>query len=233
MQPTYVCSFLTGNWPSGNQLLGNRYAQTVAEMVRRHAPGAEFHLFTDRKEIEGVHCRPFPQLDGWFGSLYQFSRDAFPEGSRVFSVDLDTTILGDLTPLLNIGELTSCLVGINDTGPQGKWSRRLTNGVMSWVSGPRYWPIWDSFRPNIGRKRPFRLPAGGECVTDEQWLNYHIKDEWRGWDELLGPGVVMSFKWHLRIQKKQIGPETKIVYFHGRPRPHEVNAPWNPHFLRS
>lgn len=228
MPATYICSFLTGAWPNGTRELGERYARIVAGMAREFAPGAEFVLFSDRKKIEGVNVRTIPNLDGWWGSLYQFSPEAFPEGSRVFSIDLDTTIVGDLKPLLEVP--LDKLVGLNDTGPQGVWTRRLANGVMSWQAGPRYYPIWERFVPNIGKRRPFVLD--GKFVTqDEQWLKHFIGYDWTGWSDLFGKDAVMSYKWHLLSQRRTITAETKIIYFHGQPRPHQVKQVWNPHYL--
>lgn len=225
-----LCSFLTGDWPNGNRALGDRYAQVVAGSVAKYAPGHEFVLFTDRKAITGVTCRPIPTLDGWFGSLYQFSPDAFPEGTRVFSVDLDTAIIGDISPLLSVD--LKYLVGIDDTGPKAKWTPRLTNGVMSWIAGPRYWPIWEQFKPNIGKSRPLCLPGARQpsVITDEAWLRHFIGNEWVGWGEAT-PGAVISYKWHTISQRVPVDEKVKIVYFHGQPRPHQVPVAWNPHRL--
>jgi hypothetical protein len=221
---TFIVSFLTGNWPA-TAALGDRYARVMAASYAKHAPGAEFVLFTDRKAISGVNTRTLPNLGGWWGSLYQFSPEAFPEGSRVFSVDLDTAIVGDLTPLLEV-DLTT-LVGIDDRGPRAEWRNKLTNGVMSWIAGPRYYQIWEDFKKNVGGKPPFRLPNGHPCVMDETWLNHYIGADWRGWDVK----NVMSYKWDFISMRRPVTPDTRIVYFHGQPRPHQVNQPWNPHYL--
>lgn len=224
---TVVCSFLTGIWPL-NRSVGDRYAQIVARTVAQRAPDAEFVLFTDRAAIAGVNCRPLPKLAGWFGSLYQFSPDAFPEGTRVLSIDLDTAIIGDLAPLLTADLDT--LVGINDRGITGEMPPRLANGVMSWIAGPRYWPIWLNFKPFIGGKPPFKYKLSPKPIaTDEAWLALHIGPEWRGWDTA-APGTVVSYKWHILRHELPIG-DARVVYFHGRPRPHAVDESWNPLYM--
>jgi hypothetical protein len=228
MRPV-VTSFLTGNWPhlpgTGSKDLGSRYATVLAATLARFAPQADFVLWTDRTadELPGIDCRPIPALPGWFGSIYQFAPEAFPEGTRILSMDLDTAVIGDLTPFLEVP--LDKLVGIGDTGNAVRG--QLCNGIMSWEAGPRYWPIWNNFKHNVGRPPPFDSPVG-RITTDEAWLRWHVKSAWVSWAKLL-PRMSRSYKNEVLRGNKTVDDGARIIYFHGNPRPHTVAESWNPH----
>lgn len=211
---THITAYLTGGWPDRTGL-GVHYARVMAAALARYAPQAEFTVFTDQA-LPGINTRPIPALSGFFGRLYQFSPEAFPRGTRVLSLDLDTAILGDLTPILTMD--LSQIVGLGAFGPRHDWARPLMgNGLMSWIAGPKYWPLWLDF------------PKGFRG-TDETWTRSALKDEWRWVDELV-PNAVMSYGWDMRRAKRPITPDTRIVYFYGVPRPHQINETWNPLYL--
>ena len=162
---THITAYLTGRWPDRTGL-GVHYARVMAAALARYAPQAEFTVFTDQA-LPGINTRPIPALSGFFGRLYQFSPEAFPRGTRVLSLDLDTAILGDLTPILTMD--LSQIVGLGAFGPRHDWARPLMgNGLMSWIAGPKYWPLWTDF-------------PKGVRGTDETWTRSVSRTNGAGW----------------------------------------------------
>lgn len=86
-----------------------------------------------------------------------------------------------------------------------------------------------------------RVPGWGPMTqgirTDEQWLHHYIyPNGWAAWQDLI-PGACLSYKYDIKAQNrgraeaKPIVPgSTKVIFFHGQPRPHDVVAQWNPHW---
>lgn len=94
--------------------------------------------------------------------------------------------------------------------------------------------------PAMPRHPYFDLAINGVVVTPKGWDR--IATEHRGENDMKWmrefphvlmddkwPGAVQSYKAHVRPQEKQHGLSgtTKIVYFHGKPKPHELmHLPW-------
>jgi hypothetical protein len=89
---------------------------------------------------------------------------------------------------------------------------------------------WQGSRPDIFY--PFyRNPyfwiekcVTGECWGDQGFIAKHVSD-WEAWQDLF-PGSVGSYKntW----KQKKPPPEARIVCFHGKPKPYEVDHDWVP-----
>lgn len=256
--PIFVC-VLTGDWPGSTDEirktipdLGARYVQRLYEMVCRHAPPNrrfKFVCFTDRFEIPGidiVYIREDQRAWAYFQKLMLFT--AFPEGQRVIYLDLDTCIVGPWARLAEIPLLD--IVMLRDI-----WNQPMpASGIMSWRAQPAYNRIWIDFNFPPGARPPFRhkptFVNGGkgpqpnvDCRTDEHWLHHYVcPNGWVALQDVLPPGFLVSFKHSLmrwpvanRPSPPPLTPEEKaavrIVYFHGRPRPHEVGAIWNKHYV--
>lgn len=216
----WACCVLTGNWPGDFKAarkvvpdLGAHYVRSLYEQVSRWAPRNipwRFVCFTDRCEIPGVPTRSLlPGVYSYFNKLQLFASGAFPVGSRVLFFDLDTWIVGDWTPLAQVA-LNFPVYLCNE------WDgRRLpATGVMSWRAGDLS-HIWEDFVPHAQGRPPF---AGHKCIrTEEEWIHQYT-DECFYWQGLL-PGYFSS-------AKRDAVKGKSVVYYHGRPRPHEDrNAP--------
>jgi hypothetical protein len=179
----------------------------------------------------------------YFNKIWLFSEDAFPLNSRVLFLDLDTCIVGDWSPL--------CKVPIDKPVMlKDLWAFPMpASGLMSWRATAATQPIWTDFKPWSLKRPPYfhqtQIGWGrgqNEIRTDEQWLfNYLLPDKWHAFQFLL-PGMLASYKMDIVCTMKQNGrtndPMTaeraknlRVVYFHGRPRPHEVKFAWNAHYL--
>lgn len=134
-----------------------------------------------------------------------------PEDARVLYLDLDTLIVGGLDEIASYdGEharLGPFFANVKPefSGPQ--------SGVMAWRGGFGE-HIWQTY-VNVGFPD---LPGG-----DQKFLN-QVQPACDLWQEMF-PGAVVSFKGTGGAEPKG---ETKIVCFHGKPRPHEVMIGWAP-----
>lgn len=230
----YIATLLTGTWPE-NSNLGESYVHALYGMAQHYAPRGipwRFVCFTDREFIQRVPTRPVPDTKlGWFNKAYLFSHRAFPRGSRVLFLDLDTAIVGDWTPFVDYPE--GQLVALRNTWGKQEGNEAFGSGIMGWDAGARYFPWWS------------RLQMGGVprgMRTDEQWFKSMLEADfpgacgWRAWQDV-APGRALSYKAHIMgfdagLEKKYVlTPEAaqaaRIIYFHGEPRPHTVNQKWN------
>lgn len=202
---------------------GNEYVEILYSGVRRNLAGGtrgRFIVFTDDpsrfSDMAGVEIRQVPaDLKGWWAKLYLFSSEAFPKGERVLYFDLDTVITG---PLDEIAAYDGPFAILGDAyrGPSFDMPA-LQSAVMAWEAG-EWIGLWDFYKdlnfPDI---------RGG----DQAWLEERFK--WRGfkpdiWQKLF-PGRFRSYK----VSCTEYVPKgTAVVFFHGRPRPHEVKTGWVP-----
>lgn len=245
-----VCCVLTDRWPGATKEdnekvgdLGAHYVECLYSMLCRYAPPNlrwNFTCFTDRAKIEGIPCKPIPNgLWQYFSKLYLFSEEAgYPLGSRVLFFDLDTCIVGNWGSLATVP--IDKMVLLNDL-----WANRQpASGVMSWATSWATRQIWNGFAGREGKRPPFshpqpRLNVNRDIRTDEHWLHHHtMPNDWSAWQDLL-PGKFLSYKYDVVRSMRRDGTQgqpldaaaaraASVVYFHGRPRPHEVVARWNP-----
>jgi hypothetical protein len=228
----YVCCLFTRDWPNNVQDhpslpgcvdrdrppiagLGERYVRVMQQSIAQHAPGAEFVLLCDR-DIPGVNVVRIDRTDGYCTEkLYLFKPGMFPAGSRVLYMDLDTAVVADLAPLLSVP--LDLPVFLNDKGPRGKWPDRIGAGLFSFEAG-RHDEVWSKFH--------------GAATDEAYFAQFFKREEWRSWDDV-APGTVRSFKWDIMRQRPwRTAPlgDARAIIFYGDPRPHRVNAPWNPHW---
>lgn len=191
---------------------GSDYVNILADMVKRNlADGTEgrFICFTDNAQgldsgIEAWGLPPY--VKGWWSKLYLFRGDLFQKGDRVLYLDLDTLITGSLDELV---AYDGPFAGLRDFYRPDN----LGSGVMAWPAGwgAEIWERWRSEgKPEI---------EGG----DQAWIEgFTGRDFVRLQDRF--PGQFASFKADCRTTPPKRG--TRVVCFHGRPRPHECSATW-------
>ncbi len=210
------------------EAFGVEYVERLHDMVRRNLPhgfAGRFVCFTDRpadlSHLAGVETQPLSQgLTGWWAKLELLLADSFPEGDRVWFFDLDTVIVGPLDKLFEYPGAFGILEDVYRPGG-------FQSSVMSWIAGTALVrsivPLWLEH----GAPRP---PGGDQEVLElfwRAWLPAHIKGAPWPPDFLqeLYPGAFRSYKvdciW-------DIPKGTSVVFFHGRPRPHEVLTGWVP-----
>jgi len=198
----------------GNYLgRGAEYVSKLHDMVIRNlAEGTEgeFVCFTDDPDLgysEGVTTRPLPDgLEGWWNKLWLFSPGLFPSGDRIVFFDLDTLILSALDEIV---QCPSEFAMLDDFYRPGGFQ----SSVMTWRSGFGT-HLWEEYR--IAGYPTHDL--GG----DQSWIEKRTNP-----DSLQGlfPESFVSYKVHCQ---KYPPKGSRVVVFHGEPRPHDVHYGWVP-----
>lgn len=200
---------------------GGEYRREHVEWLRRQIelqvdPGVRLFCLSDHVASEGwVSLKN--SLPGWWSKLELCRHDL--EGDLLF-FDLDTVIVGSLTPLLSVGRTTF----LRDVYRGGQ---ALQSSVMylSAEDRRRVWDLW-SVNPAAWMAKHWR-------DGDQGFFETAIGDTVARWQDVL-PGVLVSYKADLggwgrdRIPAKIPPPNTSVVFFHGRPRPWDVEEPWIP-----
>lgn len=186
---------------------GKEYIQILADMVSRNMPVGteyEFICFTnDPEPIDGITIRLLPgNLKGWWNKLYLFKHGLFSHHDRIVYFDLDTVITGDLTDIVNYSGPFAILRDFYR--PNG-----LGSGMMAWQGGVNSY-IWFNFE-----KSGYPDIPGG----DQAWIE-RMRPKCNLWQDIL-PGQIRSYKVHA---EPAIPNGTKVVCFHGQPRPHDCGG---------
>ena len=172
-----------------------------------------FVCITDR-EIKGVYCVPPPDdLPGWWGKISLF-KPGFATDQNLW-LDLDVVITDNLDELVT--RYADCALAT-----PWNWAQSGHGGcqssVMLWYgSGPL--PIYNAFNPAIAhwpaRNEPGILWGDQEFITQQRDAGFPVTQ--------IEPGMVKSYKYHCQ---NGLPLNTKIVVFHGSPKPSEVKASW-------
>lgn len=203
---TILTVLRTGPWHNGHIPCDYRpeHVQWLARQFQRFAPGHDFACLSDVK-IPGTRTIPLRyDWPGWWSKMELFREDFGP----VVYVDLDVVVVGDMTGILDYPHrFTSwCAPGRG---------HRVQSSVMAW-SG--YRP--DLFETFLSRPQHWMtICTTPRCWGDQGFINRKLRGQW---DELgqLFPGAVGSY--HLDFDRGDPLPDTRLVVFHGSPRPWEV-----------
>lgn len=134
-------------------------------------------------------------------------------GERFVSIDLDSAIVGDLTPLFAGSEDFRIA---KDTQPG-----LVYNGSMFMVKTGARKQIWETFDPVLSKKRTV---ASGYNFSDQNWFATCLGKEEKIWDQKDG---VYSYKNDLlKNHKGELPANARIVFFHGHPKPWHFAPPF-------
>jgi hypothetical protein len=231
---------------SGGEFLPE-HVERLREQIHQHSNDATVFLLTDAprhnpRDIKltgpiGVLAPPLmacaPLLHdwpGWWGMLEMFR---IP-GPAIY-LDLDTSIVGDLNPLIDLVETMpeNRVLMLNEWG--GRRGREMATGVTAWRGHPL--KVTTDFADLVARgrfleprtygdgiERAGRLQVDGRTIRDDQQYTpgklHELGYEVVGIQDLL-PGFVRSYK--LDLNRRWPAPAgTGIVVFHGKPRPWEI-----------
>lgn len=200
---------------------GAEYVNRLLDGVARHLPAPfRFVCITDERtdldpEIEVRSAEP--GLTGWWQKLALFKPGMLPDGPALF-FDLDTIILGDLAPLADW-----CT---SDTR-RGEFAmlsdlytpERPASGVMAFTAGGwapnTIWARYLADHPAGGSPRHRYGDGGyiGDVLTAAGQMPVRLQD--------IVPGIA---SW--KVMQRRYGcvrDDTRVLCFHGKPRPHETH----------
>lgn len=206
---TFVC-LKAGNY------FGPEYVNILYDMVKRNLPfgypGKFVCITDDPTGIDSdIEILPLPgNLEKWWGKLYMFKRGLFPDGDRIIFLDLDTVIVGGLQEIVKYDGQFATLQDFY-------FHNRIGPAVIMWEAGEYASSIWSEW---------FSTGMPRNELGDLWWLNNLDQGKFAAQSDKLQklfPGSFVSFKAHC----KPFAPKgTKVVCFHGYPRPHECDVEW-------
>lgn len=210
-----VVCFLWNNWCHN---WGTRYVNKLYRAVQRHLSlPYRFICFTDTKIPElfdkGIELMPMDVPD-WKWNLKKMLLYKPNNGltGRVLCLDLDIIILGSIDNIARYNEgFITCLA------PYKKHKRRIGGGsIMGFDAGYGEERLWNPLLDEKEYKTIEKITRGSERMYYRRQLR---GVDVRFWDDVF-PGQIMSYK---REVGERCNPpsEVKIIWFHGKPRPHE------------
>lgn len=179
-------------------------------MVGRNTDLDRFVCLTDDKtlNIPGVETVSLHhKWPGWWSKIELFRTHIFKQGDRVYYFDLDTIIVDSLH---DISLIEDRWVILNDFYRD----QRYGSGMMSWIADD-YQHIYRDFA-----REPYKA-MGSSPRGDQDWIE-RVAPHATFWQDVV-PGQVVSYKVHCQ---GGLPEDTRVVCFHGRPKPSEVNADW-------
>lgn len=197
-------------------MYGPEYVNILFDMVTRNLPAGypgRFWCITDDATglDPGIRVIDLPaDLERWWGKLYMFRRGLFPDGARCAFFDLDTVVVGALSEILSYrGQFAT----LRDLGG----GAMLGPAVILWEAGEFAASVWEEW---VAQGKP-RHPRG-----DQWWLTNLQQGRFPKMIDILQdefPGAFRSFKFDC---DPYFPAGTRVVCFHGEPRPHSCAEEW-------
>lgn len=219
-------TFVSWRWmsPVGyRSVFGPETVYALRKMITRHFPHPHrFVCVTDRpKELTGVEtiqlwddCAAIPSPFGrhnpsCYRRLKIFAPDAGKVfGERVVSMDLDTVIVGDLTPLFDRPE-DFVIWGETDYA-RSQWC----NGSLWMLRTGTLPQVWTKFDPD---RSPDIATRAGCKGSDQGWISYILGKNVPTWGREDG---VYSFRKHIfGAMGGKLPADARVVNFHGHSDP--------------
>ena len=159
---------------------------------------------------------------GWWSKIELFDPEKIDDD--IFYLDLDVVVLGDISDLLKHPYLTM----LNDFF----YPNKTFNSAIMRIPHKEKYKVWETFN-----RFPDRFMRRYKEGGDQEFISKIYPDA-QTWQTRF-PGQIVSYKKHVVQKNKKnehaIGngkvPEnTRIVCFHGKPRPWQCNEPWVPVF---
>ena len=192
---------------------GDYFGEYVRRLVEGVAASTtrphRFVCLTDSPE--DLPCETIPLTDnlpGYWSKLELF-KPHLP--GRVVYLDLDTIITGNIDQLLDyVGDVAMLHDETHANRMPADW-REWGSGVMAWNAPLQFvYPLADEVQ------QIRTLPRGG----DQLFIADRLRQARQPIDKIQDVVSVASYR--LRCQYG-VPADTRIVYFHGHPRPHEIN----------
>lgn len=165
-----------------------------------------------------------PRNPSCYRRLKMFSAEAKELiGEKIVSLDLDTVITGDLTPLFD-HDYDFVIWGGQTVNPRGGPTYNWFNGSLMMLKAGSRTKVWETFDPH---RSPALANAAGCRGSDQGWIAYCLGREEKTWG--LQDGV-LSYKNHVLTSGGKLPSHARIVAFHGQYDPWmpavQARTPW-------
>jgi hypothetical protein len=154
-----------------------------------------------------------PGSPSCYRRLKLFSREAATLiGRRMLALDLDIVPTGELTELLDVGD-----VPFKAWGEPGRPIRY--NGSMFYLRAGAFPQVWETFDPLTS---PARGKAAGFVGSDQAWMSYALPPDLPRWTSADG---VYSYRNRIASTPgRRLPKDARMVVFHGRVDPWDAEA---------
>lgn len=192
------------------------YVQNLKRGLDKYVDQAyTFNIFTDRRdqldqlqELGVVHTVPYLTVDKkWWYKMCMFDQRLGITGPVLY-LDLDVVIVNNIDLLVTRDDKFRMIHDFNrsNVGPQYPKSN---SSVMSWTFEKHHY-LWERFKMDIPTHT-------SRMAGDQDFIHLNaINRAW--WID----NWIVSYKWEYQKGKMYDPDQTKILVFHGKPKPHEV-----------
>jgi len=208
------------------------YVNKLYNMVKRHTTiPFNFACITENPANLDVNIKiiPLPKskvLSGWWYKPWVFSKELPLQGNILF-LDLDIVIIKNIDELWQYNDNSFSIIRDFNRSTIKNWAK-FNSSIFKFAQGS-YSFVWDNFIKDTSVMR--RLHG------DQDWIFSQIKSNFQFWPD----EWIQSYKWEVRnrndivkeglkrkfrdVANPIIKPETKVLVFHGDPKPDEVQDP--------
>ncbi len=165
-------------------------------------------LWSDFADIPNPHGTHNPSCYRRLKAFAPEIADVF--GERFVSLDLDTVITADVSP---IWDRTEDFVIWGETDP-----RSFYNGSMFMMTAGARRQVWDDFDPKLS---PRKALAARKFGSDQGWISYRLGPGEATWSKRDG---IYSFRVHLAPKGGGLPDGARMVMFHGKVDPDSYMA---------
>jgi len=198
---------------------GFEYVIKLRNMLQRHLIKRDYRVvcFTDQPErcewVDFIDVSAVG-LKGWWAKMILFE-PAWRGGSQIIYFDLDTVIIGDLTPLLGVPDEFAILESPVRRAGNPSYPCRFNSSVMT-ISGGRCAFMWERFD-----KRRSQLMLAHDRYGDQAAIETLYPDA-----AILNRRMPKGFFCNYRDLTMIPPKDTSVINFGGPNKPHVCQIPW-------
>lgn len=210
----------------------SEYVNKLYSMVERHSKTPHgFACITEdatglHRDIKVISLPTHVDLKGWWYKPWVFS-DKFPLDGTIIFLDLDIVIIQNIDNLWTYNPGKFCIIRDFNRSSIKDWDK-FNSSIFKFEKGT-FSPVWTNLIKDTNVTK--RLHG------DQDWIFSQIKTNFSFWPD----EWIQSYKWEIRdrrdvikvgfkrqfkdVANPQVDPRTKILVFHGEPKPDEVQDP--------
>ena len=171
------------------------------------------HHLKDTIPLEKINDNS-PYGLGWWYKMYLFKGDS-EIGGRIFYMDLDTLVTGNIDEILQLTEPFIVLRDFflaqrpNNRDRFGSGREAVGSGIMMWNAG-QLTNLWNTFIQD-----PIKAITSLKPHGDQKLIQILTKHENRTYFQDVVQNQIVSYKVH--CHKGTLAPNARIVCYHGKP----------------
>ncbi len=208
------------------------YVNKLYNMVTRHSTiPFGFACITENPvglnpNIKVIPLPNVPNISGWWYKPWVFSKELPLQGTILF-LDLDLVVIKNIDEMWDYCPGRFCIIRDFNRSTIKDWNK-FNSSIFKFEKGA-YSFVWENF---INDTKITKKMHG-----DQDWIFSQIKTNFQFWPD----DWIRSYKWEIRnrqdivrdgikrvfreVVNPTIDPRTKILVFHGDPKPSDVQDP--------